>query len=108
VGGMEIRCREEIIMITGMNANRWEYFYPHELDKLDRLDRVWAERVKEFHKEYYRGEFDVPLAYIVFYDNDDNIVSVIAVSLFVNEFNPTTPEITFTDVDEWLRSRDDP
>jgi hypothetical protein len=103
---MEMRFKDGIVKITIPNASSWEYFYPNELDKI--ADKEWAEKVKEFHKEYYRGEFDVPLAYIVYYDDNDNVISVVAVSLFVNEFNPTTPEITFTDVDEWLRSRDNP
>ncbi len=105
-----MKCREDVgvVKITHPKASEWEYFYPNELDKLDRLDKVWAEKVKEFHKKYYSSGFEAPLVYIVFYGEDDNIVSVIAVSLFANEFDRATPEVVFVDVDEWFREFADP
>jgi hypothetical protein len=99
-------CRDNIVRIlTSPNVVGWEYFYPNEIDKLN--DKTWVEKVKEFHKAYY-GDLDAPLAYIVLYDSEDNIVSVLAITLFTNEFSQSTPEIVVVNVDEWLQSRNNP
>jgi hypothetical protein len=38
-------------------------------------------------------------------DDAEKVVKIIAISLF---FNKLGPDIDFIDIDEWLRSRDDP
>jgi hypothetical protein len=100
---MEIRVRDDVIEVSVDGAKDWEYFYPHEIHRLDlHLPIKWVEKIKRFHKAYSTSDFDAPLAYIVFRNDNEEIVKVIAVSLFADEFNPATPQIVFIDIDEWL------
>jgi hypothetical protein len=107
---MEIKVREDIVKIIIDGVADWEWFYPHEVDKLELfIDKTWVEKIRRFHKDYFeRAEFDTALGYLVFRDEDDNIVKVIAISLFADEFDPATPEIVLIDIDEWLSLKDDP
>jgi len=99
-----IVCKEDTLRIY-VGSSNYEYFYPHELQKIDKIDREWAEKVRRFHKEYFeRSEFDAPLAYVLTYE-DERIVKVLAISLFTGDYGP---EINVVDVDEWLQSHDDP
>ena len=103
---MEIKCREGGIGIVGWS--NYEYYYPYELlfSRPPVLDEEWMKKLEEFHGSYFgNAEFDVPLAYIVFRDGNDNVVKIVAVSLYTGDFGPS---IDLIDVEEWLRSRDDP
>ncbi len=78
----------------------WRYY--HDLDDVP-LPGEWREKVEKFKKTFFR-DGDVLLGYIVVFDRDNNICSILAVVLYGSD-NPVVKRIVvdFVDVDEWLR-----
>ncbi len=76
----------------------WRYYHD-----LNGILPEWKEKVEKFKTTFLRDN-DVLLGYIVVFDDNGNVCSVLAVVLYGSD-NPVIKRIVvdFVDVDEWLR-----
>jgi hypothetical protein len=77
---------------------KWQYY--RELPP-----ESWKEKIEKFKETFQLRDTDVLLGYIVVFDENDNISSVLAIVLYNGDNNPVYNRATvdFIDIDEWLR-----
>jgi hypothetical protein len=75
------------------------------IDYLNRMEsriRELMEKVVEFDKEYFSGDEDVSLGYLVIYKPYNIFIEAVTV------YGKDEPKVVTVDIEEWLRDRDDP
>ena len=77
---------------------KWQYH--RDLSTLSTLlPPEWVSKIKRFHETWTFKE-DIPLGYIIIYNDDGTICSILVIMLYDKEDRIV---VDFIDVDEWLR-----